>query len=104
LLKRNNRLPSEVFRAEKTFSSSDFVLKISKNQISESRFGFVVSKKIDKRATARNRIKRTFRACIEEALENIKPGLDFLFIVKKAPDRQTCLRINKLFTDKKFLK
>ena len=63
--------------------SSLFDLKVGENGKDLNRFAFVVSKKIDKRATTRNRIKRKFRSCIENNFENIEKGYDFLFIIRK---------------------
>lgn len=83
MLKKINRLPKALFRNEKKISSPAFDLKVRKNGELVSRFGFVVSKRIDKRATVRNKIKRKIRYCIENKLEEIVKGYDFLFIVKK---------------------
>jgi len=47
-----------------------------------SRFGFVISTKIDKRATVRNRIKRLLRQAIRERLEKIPAGFDFVLVVR----------------------
>jgi ribonuclease P protein component len=60
-----------------------FTLKYSKNDKEISRFAVIVSKKIDFRAVARNRVRRQIASCIGEMLERIVPGVDFLFIVKK---------------------
>ena len=49
---------------------------------SPSRFGFVISKKIDKRAVVRNRIKRLLREVVRENLEKIPDGFDIVFIVR----------------------
>lgn len=56
-----------------------------------SRFGFVVSKKIDKRAVKRNRARRIFSEVIRLMLKNqnkAKPiiplGYDVVFIIKKS--------------------
>lgn len=56
---------------------------IAKNDLTLSRFGFIASKKIDKRAVVRNRIKRVVRSCIEEMLGKIVEGYDMLFIISK---------------------
>lgn len=50
------------------------------------RFGFVISNKIDKRATRRNALKRRIRAVIEENLSQIPEGIDVVFQVKKPFD------------------
>ena len=49
-----------------------------------SRFGFVVSAKIDKRATERNRIKRIFRDEVARLLPAIGPGFSSAFWVRGA--------------------
>ena len=46
-----------------------------------NRYGFVVKKAVDKRATVRNRIRRLLRSCIEEMFDEIKPGQDMLFML-----------------------
>ena len=51
-------------------------------ETSPSRFGFVISKKIDKRAVARNRIKRLLREVVRENLEKIPDGFDIVFVVR----------------------
>jgi ribonuclease P protein component len=55
-----------------------------------SRFGLVVSKKIDKRATRRNSLRRRLHAAIEVALaQNIVPaGLDVIISVNQAPSEK----------------
>ncbi len=104
MLKRKFRLPKERLRAKKSLNFRDFVLKTSENNLGLSRFGFVVSKKIDKRAVARNKAKRFFRAYIEENLEKIKPGYDFLFILKRIPEKETIIQIKEVFIKEGYLK
>ena len=69
---------------------------IAKNNLPYSRFGFVISKKIDNRSTVRNRTKRVFRSCIEELLQKIVDGYDMLFILYKNAVGQ---KRNKLFNE-----
>lgn len=65
---------------------------ITKNNLPLSRFGFSISKKIDKRSVVRNRTRRLIRSCIEEMLPKINSGYDMLFVIRKnAVDRE---RIN----------
>jgi ribonuclease P protein component len=66
----------------RSFSTPYFLLKIAKNNSDEKKFGFIVSKKVDKRAVIRNRAKRVVRSCIEELLSQIHPGYTLLFILK----------------------
>lgn len=102
MLKKKNRLTEKLSKSDRTINSPAFVLKIARNETTTSRFGFVISKKIDKRATVRNRIKRKFRFCLEEKLEKISKGYDFLFIIKKNLESANyCEEIyNKLMKEK----
>ena len=84
MLKKKYRIPKEVvFEKQQSTPSPFFVLKFAKNEMGLNRFGFVVSKKTDKKAVARNRIKRQVRFGIEKNFDKIKTGFDFLFIIKK---------------------
>jgi len=47
-----------------------------------SRFGFIISTKISKKAVVRNRIKRTMSEVIRKSLSEIKNGYDVLFLIK----------------------
>ena len=104
MLKRKFRLPKEKLKTKKTLNVEDFILKTSENKLGISRFGFVVSKKIDKRAAVRNRAKRFFRAYIEENLEKIKLGYDFLFILKKIPEKTTLVQIKEVLSKEGYSK
>lgn len=53
------------------------------NQLPVSRFAFVISKKVHKRAVKRNRVRRLLVEAIRSNLGKIKPGFDFVFLVKK---------------------
>ena len=82
MLDKKYRLPSSSFLTKYTISTPLFTLKVGDN-LGIKRFGFVVSKKIDKRAVARNYIKRIFRASVQNLVSEVGTGKDFLFIVKK---------------------
>lgn len=78
------RLPSRAF-SQNTFSQVTpfFILRFTPNNIDHNRYGFVVSKKIDKRAIVRNKTKRKIRSVIESLHKNLHQGYDMLFIIKK---------------------
>ena len=97
MFKKQYRLPRGTeFNKKDFYTSPFFVLKLTRNEESFSRFGFVVSKKIDKRATVRNKIKRKIRVCIETNFDKIKPGYDILFILKKHILNKTTKEISEL--------
>ena len=48
-----------------------------------ARFGFVVSNKVNKRATRRNALKRRLRAAVRELLPTLLPDIDVVVVVKR---------------------
>jgi ribonuclease P protein component len=97
MLEKKLRLRKETkFDKSQSFTSPFFVLKFTKNEQTFSRFGFVVSKKIDKRAVVRNRLKRQIRSCIETNLDKIASGYDLLFVLKKPLLKKTTAEIKRI--------
>ena len=84
MFKRKNRLvPGVRFNNSYFFIAPQFVLKEKKNGLTINRFGIVVSKKTDKRAVGRNKIKRFLRTALVKLSGKMNTGHDILFIVKK---------------------
>lgn len=82
---RKFRLPATVSLSQaKFFSSSVFSVKIAPNELGHNRYGFIVTKKISKRAHVRNRSKRRFRAIVEKLHFSLLQGNDMLFMLKQA--------------------
>ena len=71
---------TRVFKQGRSYFTKSLGVKVLKNNLTNSRFGIVVSLKIDKRATKRNLLKRRLRDIIQANLTKIKPGYDFLII------------------------
>ena len=76
MLKINNRLKKQkdfenVFKTGKGFKQSSLYLKVQKNDLKSTRFGFIVSKKFSKKAVERNKIKRILREIIKKELLNM---------------------------------
>jgi len=57
-------------------------LKFRKNNLKNTRCGFVINLKTSKKSTIRNKIKRRLREIIRQNLINIKPGFDIVVIAK----------------------
>ncbi|HYF05932.1 MAG TPA: ribonuclease P protein component [Patescibacteria group bacterium] len=69
-----------VFKRGRGFFGSFFQAKVLKTA-GPTRFTVVISTKVDKRATRRNRFKRVMREIIVRHLEELRPG-DYIFSVK----------------------
>lgn len=55
-------------------------IKYIRNNLAISRFGIVVSLKVSKKATQRNKIKRRLREIIRKKLPEVKSGYDIMVL------------------------
>lgn len=85
--------------ALKTIPTPLFILRIAKNNLFYNRYGFVVSKKVDKRAVVRNRLRRQFRSLLEEKNLQLPQGFDFLFSLRKEIALQKRSEMEKQLSD-----
>ena len=69
-----------VFKEGKIVKSGFLLFKTAKNHLKESRFGFIVSKKVSSKATVRNKIKRRLREAVFTKLKDIKNPQDVIII------------------------
>lgn len=89
MLARINRLTKKrsfekVKEQGKLFQGQNFAIAVLARRDKEPcRFGFVVSNKISKKATIRNRIRRVLREAARANLPRLKAGFDVIFLVKK---------------------
>jgi len=67
--------------------SDFFIVKIARNNLSFSRFGAIISKKVHKSAVKRNKIKRAIFNFIRLNKYHESPGKDVLIIVSPAASR-----------------
>ena len=73
-----------VLKKGRRFSGKFTTLFCFSNGKNISRFGFVVSKKISKKTTRRNLIKRRLRSVVYKSLPKARKGYDYLFLAKPA--------------------
>jgi len=106
MLPKINRLTKKrdfekVFKKGKRFGKDFLVLKLKENNLKESRFGFIISRKISKRAVLRNKIKRRLSEIVKMELKKMKKGIDAALIVcpglEKKNFREMEEILNKLF-------
>lgn len=98
MLKKERRLSN--FREIENLSSasSPYFLLRYKRENGLSKFGFIVSKKIDKRATVRNEVKRKLKKVVRENLDNIVDGT-FLLIAKEKSIDEEKDKLSEVFRD-----
>ena|SRR5579872_138475 len=108
MLARKYRLLSKTkMSPAKSINTPFFILKYAQNEEPYPKFGFVISKSVDKRASTRFKLKRRFRNCIEGMLPTIKTDRKMLFILKKEMSDlkkdQLCSEISELLKKEKLL-
>jgi len=85
MLSRKNLLKKKadierVFKKGRGFKEDFLLLKAVKNSLGSSRFGFVVSQKVSKKAVLRNKIRRRLKEIVGAKLGRIKNNQDCLLI------------------------
>jgi ribonuclease P protein component len=79
LLKRADFL--RVHKQGKKWVAKGVIMQALPNEIGKTRFGLTVSKKLDKSAVGRNRMRRRLRAAANDILSvHARPGVDFVLI------------------------
>lgn len=113
MLPKQNRLRKKkdfekVLKEGRWITNSLLFLKWTFNNLKVSRFGFVVSKKISKKSTLRNKIKRRLREIIRRELPKIKTGIDGVFISKTGLEKKGFQQleetVSKILTKARILK
>ncbi|MBU1102626.1 ribonuclease P protein component [Patescibacteria group bacterium] len=73
-----------VFAGGKIIQDEYLIVRARTNGLGDSRWGLVVSAKVDRRAVARNRLRRQMREIIRKNSARLVSGLDVVVIAKKA--------------------
>ncbi len=91
----------KIFQKGKGFKIDFLYLKYLNNNLDYNRFGFVVSKKIAKKAVIRNQIKRELKREIKENPIKNKETKDIILIVLKKPEeiKKTITKALKLLCE-----
>ncbi len=104
MLPKLNRLTKkkdfdEVFKSGKSIKSDFLLCRAVKNNLKESRFGFVVSKKISLKATVRNKIKRRLRKAVAGIMQQVKNPVDMVIVTLPGIEKKEYLEIEKVIKD-----
>lgn len=108
MLKKKFRLNvKNKIRFTNSFNLPLFTLRTVNNKLLYNRYQVIISKKIDKRAVVRNKLKRIFFRCFEK-LDNAKQGFDLLFILKKESltheENKICSIVKEVLQKEGFIK
>lgn len=108
MLPKKYRLKKEkdfenVFKKGRLLQNKFLVVRFLKTKSNFNRFGIVVSSKVSKKATERNKIKRRVWFLIKREEILLKKGFDFVIIIKKdalAADKDDFNESFKIIFDK----
>ncbi len=108
MLKKQNRISNKkdfdrAFKAGQSFYGKIIGLKIVANDLTNNRFGIIVSAKVNKKAVERNRLRRIIREKVKEILNELVVGKDFVFIVRPEANKLEPKEI-RLIIDNLFIK
>jgi ribonuclease P protein component len=113
MLPKRNRLKrkkdfQKVLKKGKGLKEDFLVLKMVRNDLPFSRFGFIVGTKISKKAVLRNKLRRRIRELVRKKIEKIEKGYDIVFIaqpgLEKRDFRELKEILNKIFLRAKLIK
>jgi ribonuclease P protein component len=105
-LKNNNDIV-RVLKEGKKLIESFLIIKTLPNDLEETRFAFIVSKKFSKKAVERNRIRRQISEAVKDNLATVKKGTDVVILSMPGSqewDTEDVKKIvNKLFSKAKLI-
>ena len=85
-----------VFKKGGMVKNDFLILRTLESGLKESRFGFVVSKKVSTKATLRNKIKRRLRQAVFNNLKKIKKSIDVVVVALPGIEKKSFLEIREI--------
>ena len=105
-LKRKKEI-ERVFKNGRGFKEDFLILKVVKNNLKDSRFTFVVSPKVSKKAALRNKIRRRLSELVRLKIKKIKKGIDGVLLATPGLEEKDFWEIeeaiNKIFAKAKII-
>jgi len=101
MLAKKNRLNKkkdfgQVLKEGKSLKEKFLILKIGKNKTGQIRFGFIVSQKVSKKATIRNKVRRKISELVKLRIKKIKKGVDAILIALSGIEKKEFLEIGEM--------
>lgn len=102
MLPKTNRVKKKkdfemIFKKGASFKNNLFILRFIKNNLNKTRFSFVVSQKVSKKAVVRNKIRRRLAAIAKSEKEKIKNNTDLVFICLPGIEKKEFLELKESF-------
>ena len=88
-----------VFRNGRSFKENFLLLKMAANRLVDSRFAFVVSSSVSKKAVFRNRVRRVMAEIIRLNLAQIEKGFDIVLVVSPGIKQKNSQEISAALTN-----
>ena len=86
----------KIFREGKDAKGDFFALKALRNNLGIFRFGSIISQKISKKASVRNKIRRRLREVVRIKKKNKGEGWDILFIALPGAEEREFKQIKEM--------
>ena len=87
---------ARVFKRGRFANAGALSIKYDRNGLDVSRLVIVVSKKVSKKATVRNRIRRRVSGILEERWQTVQTGYDIVITVREDVSDLAAPALNKL--------
>ncbi len=90
---------SRVFKQGRGVSNPELLVRSARNGNAESRLVVIVSKKVSKRATVRNRLRRQIVGVAQRGWQTVAPGYDIVVTVRADLSAKTAAQLEKLVVE-----
>ena len=90
----DNKVFRRVYAKGRFKADSLLVTYVYKNRLPIMRVGITASRKIGN-AVCRNRARRVIRAALYEYMDQIKPGIDIVFVARSATAKSSSIQVAK---------